>query len=54
MGWLIALNVLMYIGAGIVFFSTPQWIIALLLLIVSCLMTLALSGGKFNPFELFD
>jgi hypothetical protein len=54
MPWLIALNVLLYIAAAAVFLFTIQWIIALILFILAGVLSLMLSGGSFNPFEIFD
>jgi hypothetical protein len=49
----ILINVLMYIGAVVLFFG-GYGIWALILFILAALLSLILSGGKFNPFELFD
>jgi hypothetical protein len=49
----VILNIIMYIGAAVLFF-TGYGIWALICFILAALLSLVLSGGKFNPFELFD
>lgn len=53
MPWLIALNIVLYIAAVVLYF-TGYGILALICVVVAALLSLILSGGKFNPFELFD
>lgn len=50
---LVILNIIMYVGAAFLFF-TGQGIWALILFLLAGLLSLILSGGTFNPFELFD
>jgi hypothetical protein len=45
--WLIALNVLMYVGAGALFF-TGYLVWAAICFILAALLTLSLSGGSLN------
>lgn len=51
MGWLIAADVLLWIAAAISLFVYGQWIIALILAIVACVLLLALSGGNADGFD---
>jgi hypothetical protein len=51
MPWLIALNVIMYIGSGVLYF-TGYGILAVICFVLAALLSLTLSGGKFNPFEM--
>ncbi len=53
MPWLIALNSVLYIAAIVLFFA-GYGILALICFVVAALLSLVLSGGSFNPFELFD
>lgn len=48
MPWLIALNALLYIGAGVLFFFTGYGILAAICFIVAALLSLVLSGGALN------
>jgi hypothetical protein len=54
MGWLIALDVLLWIAAAVFLFAYGQWIIALILAILAILLLLALSGGNFDASDIFD
>lgn len=53
MSWLIALNSVLYIAA-VVLFVAGYGILALICFVIAALLTLGLSGGKFNPFEFLD
>lgn len=53
MPWLIALNVLMYLGS-IYLFINVGLVWAAICFLLAALLSLVLSGGKINPFELFD
>jgi hypothetical protein len=52
MGWLIALDVLLWIAAAIFFFAMGEWIIALIFAVVAALILAGVTG--INVFELFD
>lgn len=52
MPWLIALNVLLYVATFYLWLSVGL-LPAVICLIVAGLLSLVLSGGKFNPFDLF-
>jgi hypothetical protein len=52
MPWLIALNVALYLGAAVLFF-TGYGILALICFIVAALLSLGLSGGKIDAFDIF-
>jgi hypothetical protein len=43
----------MYIGAAVLFFA-GYGILAAICFILAALLSLVISGGKFNPFELLD
>jgi hypothetical protein len=47
MPWLIALNVALYIGAGILFF-TGYGILVLICFILACILSLVLTRGAFD------
>lgn len=49
----VILNIIMYLGAAVLFFA-GYGIWALILFLLAALLSLVLSGGKFNPFELLD
>lgn len=53
MPWLIALNVAIYGGSlYLLIKDEPVW--ALICFLFAGLVSLILSGGKFNPFDLID
>lgn len=54
MGWWIALNIVLYIAAAVTQFVFGLWIAALILVIAAALLTLILSGGTINVFDVFD
>jgi hypothetical protein len=47
MGWWIALNVVLYIGSGVLFF-TGYGILALICFVIACVLSLILSQGVFD------
>ena len=52
MGWLIVLDVLLWVAAIWIFLATIQWIIALLLAIAAALLLCGITG--INVFEFLD
>jgi hypothetical protein len=54
MPWLIALNIALYIASVIVFLYVAEGlIIAIILFVLAGLLTLILSGGSINSFDIF-
>lgn len=54
MGWLIALDVALFVAAIVIFFFTIQWIIALICAICAVLLLLGLTAGSFDASDIFD
>lgn len=52
MPWLISLNVALYLGTIALYF-TGYGILALICFIVAALLSLGLSGGKIDAFDIF-
>lgn len=61
MGWLIALDVILWIAAAVFLFGFGQWIIALILGILAAVLLFILTSGAtgfddfdFPDFDIFD
>lgn len=52
MGWLIALNVILYLGSIYLFFFV-NIVPAAICFLFAALLSLALSGGKIDAFDIF-
>ncbi len=55
MGWLIALDVVLWVAAAVFLFAMGEWIIALILAILALVLLFILTSGTgFDVSDLFD